>query len=236
MTARQSSLYSIKMTSRTEEVPRFHEPQLGDDALHVVQYICAQNGVQFVNLVKHSVGVNWRQRISDEDKPNNIDLECFRHNGSYGELMHEETVACSGLYKLCEADLEAKCEKDEVYSICSDVKDESDSKKHLTMMNFHPERGGLEFVLDALKALRQQEPELVSPGVVLASGRYWHYYGYGLIEEPEMGKYLSYFLMPAILVSPRYIGHRLYEGRGMLRLTGGATAKPGVPKVVTAVR
>jgi len=38
--------------------------------------------------------------------------------------------------------------------------------------------------------------------------------------------------MPVILVSPRYIGHRLRDGYSTLRLTSDTTFKPKVPELI----
>ena len=69
-------------------------------------------------------------------------------------------------------------------------------------------------------------------GVLLDSGRFQHYYGDFLLDENEWIQFMAEFLMPTFLVSPRYIGHRLYDHYCTLRLTSNNQYKPKVPEVV----
>ena len=96
------------------------------------------------------------------------------------------------------------------------------------MMNFHPEEGvGLDDVKKVLGHICSDKR-----GVLLDSGRYYHHYGDFLLEEDEWIQFMADFLIPSILVSPRYVGHRLHEGFCSLRLTADGEYKPKIPEVI----
>ena len=69
------------------------------------------------------------------------------------------------------------------------------------------------------------------PGVLLTSGRSYHWYGYGLMEQEEWVTFLSTCLLYAPLVDARYIAHRLKERNAVLRISNGGI-KPETPSVV----
>mgnify|MGYP004190599807 FL=1 len=94
-------------------------------------------------------------------------------------------------------------------------------------MNFHPENIAREDIKKAINYISHGHN-----GVLLDSGRYQHYYGNFLLNESEWKKFISEFLMPTVLVSPRYIGHRLYDGYCALRLTADDKYKTKIPEVV----
>lgn len=98
------------------------------------------------------------------------------------------------------------------------------------MMNFHPDAASQDDVTQALQYICRGKQ-----GALLESGRYLHYYGDFLLNEQEWPKFMAEFLMPCTLVSPRYIGHRLYDGYCTLRLTADKTSKPKIPEVVRII-
>lgn len=70
-----------------------------------------------------------------------------------------------------------------------------------------------------------------SRGVVLASGRSYHFYGMDLLSGAGWLSFMHRSLLLAPLVDVRYVAHRLLERRGILRLTA-SVVKPTEPRVV----
>ncbi len=96
------------------------------------------------------------------------------------------------------------------------------------MMNFHPENGlGLGEVKKSLNHLCSDKR-----GVLLDSGRYFHYYGDFLLDQREWETFLGNFLLPFNLVHPGYIGYRLRDGYSTLRLTTDEKYKTKPPEVI----
>ena len=98
------------------------------------------------------------------------------------------------------------------------------------MMNFHPENISTNEIIKILKHICKEKH-----GVFLKSGRYYHYYGNFLLSEKQWENFVTEFLMPTILVSPRYIGHRLNNGYCTLRLTTDKKYKPKIPRAIKII-
>lgn len=98
---------------------------------------------------------------------------------------------------------------------------------HIPMMDFRcePSDRSLEFVVKAMRKLGQRK------GIVLESGRSYHYYGFELLDEEEWRDFMHRSLLLTPFVDPRYIGHRLLAGTARLRITA-SRGKPAVPRVV----
>jgi len=74
------------------------------------------------------------------------------------------------------------------------------------------------------------------PGVILSSGRSYHYYGAVLIPEKEQFRFLGRCILFTGYTDERYIGHRLIDGHGTLRITGTETGiRPKTPTVVSVL-
>ncbi|MBN1630052.1 MAG: hypothetical protein JW990_09825 [Thermoleophilia bacterium] len=99
---------------------------------------------------------------------------------------------------------------------------------HLALMNLHPV--GFDDAHELSEAVRLVVDG--TSGYLLSSGRYFHYYGQRLLSVPDWPRFLSQFLMPCVLVSPRYIGHSLYRGFCSLRLNAAPPAKPVTPSLI----
>lgn len=204
-------------------------PRADEPSLHVIQSIATLHQFDEITFLKHSVGINWRQRHPDDQKVNHLGEDCFGHNDSKDTKMYP--VKRSRLSELTVEYLLGVSASNEVFSVGSKVQKDGE-EFHIPMMNFHPEvENGREFVVNCLLALQERNPDLVPPGVLVDSGRYFHYYGMGLIPAASFNQYLAAFLMPSVLVSPRYIGHSLSEGQCSLRITHDKTFKPQLPKV-----
>ena len=100
------------------------------------------------------------------------------------------------------------------------------SHAHIPMIDFRgdPDEAHLVRVTEGLEAISQ------TIGVILNSGRSFHFYGFGLLKDAEWIRFMGESLLIAPLADPRYVAHRLIEGVGALRISKSA-AKPKVPQV-----
>lgn len=198
--------------------------KIGQTSLEVAQNIVSHyEEVAQITLIQHEVFVNWRQIHKDNEDKAKWLLESFNHPTPIAE----KNLNRDAFLKLTLDDLQHSTPYT-VWSLTSKVICKDGSTKHLPMMNFHPEIVDSEpYIIQSLEYLF---PKKV--GVLVDSGRYLHYYGDFLISPEEWLYFLGEFLMPCILVSQRYIGHRLYDGYSTLRLTNDGTFKPTLPRVV----
>ena len=98
------------------------------------------------------------------------------------------------------------------------------------MMNFHPDNVSLDAINESLKIICPN-----SKGVILETGRFFHYYGMSLLSEEKWLQFMAEFLMPCVVVSPRYVGHSLYDGYCSLRLTTDTKYKTKIPEVIAII-
>ncbi|MFC1612328.1 hypothetical protein ACFL29_00560 [Patescibacteria group bacterium] len=197
--------------------------KLGQSSLEVCQAIVGHNPtIQCVMLILHKVGINWRQsNLTTEQKAQDF-INGFYHiePSGYQKYLRKDFL------DLKLDDLKSR-EPNEVWSISSRVWCDDNRTRQIVMMNFHPKGIGLDEIREALKIICGNVR-----GVILNSGRYQHYYGNLLLNEDEWVGWMAEFLGPCILVSPRYIGHRLHYGYSTLRLTRDTTYKPKIPEVI----
>lgn len=71
-------------------------------------------------------------------------------------------------------------------------------------------------------------------GVILFSGRSFHYYGTRLMNVEEWRVFMANCLLSEI-TDKRYIGHRLKDGWGTMRLSACPPLHPHLPKVVSVL-
>jgi hypothetical protein len=180
-----------------------------------------------VELIVHEGRRNWRQQnTSTSDKIRNLSAGLAQPGPMSGQLYsvdHLDRTLHSMDSEIAESD---------VISVTSRVFDANDNFiGHLAVMNLHTD--AIEDLDLLIKVLRETTGRI--PGYLLASGRYYHYYGSQLLTERQWLKFLAQFLMPCVLVSPRYIGHSLFSGFCSVRLTRANPHKPVTPTLVTAV-
>jgi hypothetical protein len=175
-------------------------------------------------LLRHTVRENWRQRFPDDDSR-------LRNAGSSLDTTAPIEMLEVPLRELDIAlrELSSRAHTEsQVVSLSSRIR-LNGKTKHLSMMNLHtPHASKLE---DIVSAIRHVRPTGES-GLLLTSGRFFHYYGTSLIPETSWHAYLGAWLMPDTLVSPRYIGHSLIQSYSALRLSRLAPLKPAVPAPV----
>jgi hypothetical protein len=175
-------------------------------------------------LLRHTVRENWRQQFPDGRSR-------LRNAGS-----SLDTTAPVEILEVAVGELDAGFEdlssraeaSSQVVSFASKIRLPGELR-HLSMMNLHvPTNSSVENVTKAVTAVRPED-EL---GFLLASGRFFHYYGTSLIPESKWHTYLAAWLMPDSLVSPRYIGHSLLQSYSALRLSKLEPLKPSIPSPV----
>jgi len=180
-----------------------------------------------IELITHQGRLNWRQQNkSTDDKIRNLRAGLVQPGPLSGRLSSIDQLTDT-LYELS-----SHINGSEVVSATSRVFDtKARFIGHLAIMNLHPDTIN---DLDLLIAILRETTGGI-PGYLLASGRFYHYYGCQLLTEQEWLKFLAQFLMPCILVSPRYIGHSLFSGFCSVRLTRSEPHKPVVPKLITSI-
>jgi len=99
---------------------------------------------------------------------------------------------------------------------------------HIPLMDFCCEcsPSNLEQVKEFLYEIGQKR------GVILWSGRSYHYYGVDLLDEKDWLNFLGKSLLFSGYTDERYIGHRLLDGCGILRVSIGGL-RSQMPTVVS---
>jgi hypothetical protein len=89
--------------------------------------------------------------------------------------------------------------------------------------------GQLRLLKECLRKLRQTD------GVLLNSGRSYHYYGLRRLSQCEWMRFMTACLLLEPLVDIRYIARRMLAGKASLRLTD-APQKAKAPEIVACLR
>lgn len=116
-----------------------------------------------------------------------------------------------------------------IYSKC---RVNSRNPHHIPMLDLHIEfkhgRRALDLIIEAL--LKMDETD----GVILESGKSFHYYGLRLMSEQRWRRFMSASLLLGPVADVRYIGHRLLAGKAALRLNK-APHKETEPKIIACL-
>ena len=102
------------------------------------------------------------------------------------------------------------------------------SRLHIPMMDFDYRK--CEARWDIIESFFRQ---IDQEGIIIHSGRAYHFYGFRLLNEKEWLDFLGKCLLSE-LVDERYVGHRLIDGCGILRISA-CPLRPMVPAVITVV-
>ena len=199
---------------------------VGQNSLEVAQIIVANHPeIRQIRLIAHKVGQNWRQRNSSTSSKVKKLLEGFSHDIPIKQITYNRGEFINlKLHKL------QTLPENQVWSLISKVVCSNSTYKHIPMMNFHPENVGIDVIRQTIRYIC-----LNKNGYILDSGRFFHYYGNFLLTCTEWVAFLAEFLMPCMVVSPRYIGHCLHDGQCTLRLTADDKYKPKFPKVIDII-
>lgn len=114
--------------------------------------------------------------------------------------------------------------------LCSACRVHKAPPMHIPMMDFRipPSDVGLAVLRDALYRMGIQR------GVLLDSGRSYHFYGFDLMNQSQWWEFMARTLLVAPFTDVRYVAHRLLEGTSILRLTK-TPLKPKTPVVVSCL-
>jgi hypothetical protein len=174
----------------------------------------------WLEFVEHRVSKNWRQLYEAPREQIDAIPQALVHSGPFAGWRARVRELERVLSTL------ANARSSVATSISSRVWNETgEHVGHLALMNLHPIGfNGMHEIGEAVKLVVDGRP-----GYILDSGRYFHYYGRRFLSVLDWPRFLSQFLMPCVLVSPRYIGHSLYRGFCTLRLNAAPPLKPVVP-------
>lgn len=120
-----------------------------------------------------------------------------------------------------------RLKENEVLALRSDVLIESSGSFnvfHIPMMDF-ADWQSLHEIEDFFRAINRAN------GVILSSGRSYHYYGLGLLDEWQWQNFLGDCLLSE-LADKRYVGHQFKDRCCVLRLSA-CPLRPEIPTVVS---
>lgn len=195
---------------------------IGQNSLEVSQQIVKSQDISHVSLISHTVGRNWRQEHSTPESQ----AANFRSGLTHLAPLRWEWIPRGRFLEFALDDLD-HLSPGQVWSMTSHVQCGDGKSRHIPMMNFHPVGIGRREIKEAILTLCG-----AIDGVILDTGRFSHYYGDDLLEKDDWVRWMAGFLGPCVLVSPRYIGHRLHHGYASLRLTDDEDYKPVIPTVI----
>lgn len=204
---------------------------IGREAVDVLRTLVADDlGLppdHLLQFVLHEVGLNWRQRnVSARQRIEALDSSLLNGPVEPFLLRADDDASLSEL-------LGTARDRGLALSVTSRVLDRDRRfAGHLALMNLHPE--GFSGPPELADAIRRVTGGM--PGYLLDSGRFFHFYGIGLLGAREWIEFVARFLMPCTTVSPRYVGHSLSRGFCCLRLTPAPPHKPRTPAVVFVLR
>ncbi len=104
-----------------------------------------------------------------------------------------------------------------VIGLCSRCELAHGQSAHLPMLDLQcePSPQLVESIVDCMKLLG------LATGMLVESGRSYHVYGLPLLSEAEWNEFMYTALLLYPLVDPRWIGHRLLDRAGVLRINAG---------------
>lgn len=149
-----------------------------------------------------------------------------RHNPTHEDIfwLKREAINLQAL----EAIIESFSEEERVLAVTSKVKTFSLKELlHIPMMDFSCEisAANLERIQAFLKGIGQA-------GLILETGRSYHFYGTGLLTKDEHSLFIGKCLLFTGYTDSRYIGHQLIDGLTALRISAGKTRSSLMPTVV----
>lgn len=114
-----------------------------------------------------------------------------------------------------------------VLAISSKVKLKNGSFAHIPMMDFKcaPTQGNIELAKKAFREIGYTH------GLLLNSGKSFHYYGNAVIDEQQWRAFLGHSLLLSDFIDTRYVGHALINNECRLRIST-TRLNPFVPTVV----
>ena len=201
------------------------EFEVGMSALDVCKTIVASQPIEELKIISHEVGFNWSQKYLTEEERRENFIEAYIYDTPPKSTSY---FSKKEFLKTSLDDMTKNNDPYDVISFVSAVETTDKKSLHIPMMNFHPESGfGLDEIRKALKYVTGNKD-----GVILESGRFYHYYGDFLLDQREWEKFMGKFLIPFNLVHPGYVGYRLQYGYSTLRLSSDKKFKTKKPEVI----
>jgi hypothetical protein len=90
----------------------------------------------------------------------------------------------------------------------------AEGRQHIPMLDFRAHVGAAN-----LESVTRVVEQLQTGGVILDSGRSYHFYGVRLVDEESWRRMLGQALLLAPLVDERWVAHQLIEGSCALRVS-----------------
>lgn len=150
------------------------------------------------------------------------------HNSPNGKEIWQkrEEITTDRLYGMIDS-----LGKEHVLAVLSKVVFKHNETFHLPLMDFSERPTGLDHNLTRILCFLEQAG--YGNGVVLSSGRSFHYYGNYLMNERAWRIFLGDCLLSG-LADSRYVGHNIKNGCGTLRLSA-CSLRPRIPEVVSVL-
>lgn len=114
--------------------------------------------------------------------------------------------------------LEGDLKPGKMLAISSLVELRSGEFRHIPMLDLHyaASSANLRMIVSAVNALKPR-----SRGLLLQSGKSYHYYGFELLTNEELTKFLASAILLGPIIDRRWIAHQLIEGACALRIGSG---------------
>ena len=115
----------------------------------------------------------------------------------------------------------------EMVALTSQVVTTEGKMLHLPMLDFR-----LPSAIDTLPVALDVLTALGAPGLLVDSGRSYHYYGNQLMTFSELARFLGRAQLLSPLVDQRWVGHQLVSGKCALRVSTDPERSPEPPRPV----
>ncbi len=183
--------------------------------------------IKFQEYTPHALGVTEQLKKEPEISVKSM----IRHHpdaGEYAIQLKRENVTSEKLRDLIARALT----RGKALVLCSRVETRDDEILHIPMLDFECQ------VSDKnLQKIRDFVTELGDSGLVLESGRSYHYYSFNLVSHNKWVKFMARTLLFTGFIDTRHIGHRILSGEARLRLAkiDGSDRYIMTPRVVSVV-
>ncbi len=151
-----------------------------------------------------------------------LSAACYHQSAQNVQLVEREAISEETLRAMA-----ARVSPGRMLALSSAVDMRDGSMLHIPMLDFH----GLHFP-EHLAVAREIIAQLAIEGVLLSSGKSFHFYGEALLPAERLIAFLARALLFAPLVDHRWVAHQLLEGASALRISSQDTS--GVPPYVVA--
>ena len=183
--------------------------------------------IKLQEYTPHVLGVTEQIRKEPEISVKNM----VRHHPDAGEYAIHLKRADVTSEKLRELIAKALT-RDKALVLCSKVETSEDEILHIPMLDF-------ECVVSPknLSKIRDFLTELRETGMILESGRSYHYYSFNLVSPNKWEKFMYRTLLFTGFIDTRHIGHRLLSREARLRLAKieGSDRYLKTPSVISIV-